>query len=572
MGDVALDPERHEVSSGATSVSLPLKEFELLELLLANAGRVLPRETLIDRVWGTDYVGDTKTLDVHVKRLRAKVEPDPSTPTRIVTIRGLGYKYDVPAGLTGGRAEGPAPARTMGSMSTPAGWRAATGRPSTGPARTPSTCRRSPGWPAPTCWWPPATPWSRSRWPTRSSSTSTPTTPAGRSSSTWPSRWRRSRWWRPFIGPALDRSVGGRRWMIVGVTAGRALVCFVMIDDLEGLLLFPEAFAVLAMGKAYAVSRSAIVPTVVRDDAELVEANSKLQLLSGLAVPLGRDPRRRSPSPSPAPRGCSCVAVVVYARRHAGRRCASRRPRSPPRPPPRRSRPSCTAPASGSPPRRWGWCGASSASSRSCCCSTCATTPTWQIGAVLAPQRRGRAGRLGGGARAPPRARRGADADARARRWPWPAASPRPGSAAWPAACCSPAVVAIVSTSGRLAFDSLVQRDAPDANRGRSFASFELRFQIVWVVGAVIPVVIRSRSRVGFLAIAGVAGFAAVHLRRRPARHPPRPAPPPDDPTPRPTPPPPIDTASSARPTTPLIRATDDRSGRGHGSSGQSER
>jgi two-component system response regulator RegX3 len=77
-------------------VRLPLKEFELLEILLTNAGRVLPRETLIDRVWGTDYVGDTKTLDVHIKRLRAKVEQDPSVPTRIVTIRGLGYKYDTP--------------------------------------------------------------------------------------------------------------------------------------------------------------------------------------------------------------------------------------------------------------------------------------------------------------------------------------------------------------------------------------------------------------------------------------------------------------------------------------------
>ncbi|MET0902989.1 MAG: response regulator transcription factor [Acidimicrobiales bacterium] len=96
VGDVALDPERHEVIIRGATVSLPLKEFELLELLLANAGRVLPRETLIDRVWGTDYVGDTKTLDVHVKRLRAKVEPDPSNPTRIVTIRGLGYKYGVP--------------------------------------------------------------------------------------------------------------------------------------------------------------------------------------------------------------------------------------------------------------------------------------------------------------------------------------------------------------------------------------------------------------------------------------------------------------------------------------------
>jgi len=96
VGDVSLDPDRHEVLVRGQEVTLPLKEFELLELLLANAGRVLPRETLIDRIWGADYVGDTKTLDVHVKRLRAKVEDDPSNPRRIVTIRGLGYKYEVP--------------------------------------------------------------------------------------------------------------------------------------------------------------------------------------------------------------------------------------------------------------------------------------------------------------------------------------------------------------------------------------------------------------------------------------------------------------------------------------------
>jgi two-component system response regulator RegX3 len=95
-GDVELDPARHEVVIRGESVSLPLKEFELLHLLLENAGRVLTRDVLIDRVWGHDYVGDTKTLDVHVKRLRAKVEHDPSAPTRIVTIRGLGYKYEVP--------------------------------------------------------------------------------------------------------------------------------------------------------------------------------------------------------------------------------------------------------------------------------------------------------------------------------------------------------------------------------------------------------------------------------------------------------------------------------------------
>ncbi len=94
VGDVVLDPDEHRVTIDGSEVSLPLKEFELLHLLLANAGRVLPRETLIDRVWGSDYVGDTKTLDVHIKRLRAKVEPNPTIPTRIITYRGLGYKFD----------------------------------------------------------------------------------------------------------------------------------------------------------------------------------------------------------------------------------------------------------------------------------------------------------------------------------------------------------------------------------------------------------------------------------------------------------------------------------------------
>ncbi len=90
---VELDPSEHHVSVDGEPLRLPLKEFELLHLLLANAGRVLPRDTLIDRVWGHDYVGDTKTLDVHIKRLRGKIEVDPANPTRITTIRGLGYKY-----------------------------------------------------------------------------------------------------------------------------------------------------------------------------------------------------------------------------------------------------------------------------------------------------------------------------------------------------------------------------------------------------------------------------------------------------------------------------------------------
>jgi two-component system response regulator RegX3 len=93
-GPVRMDIDRHVVTVAGAVTSLPLKEFELLELLLRNAGRVLTRGQLIDRVWGADYVGDTKTLDVHVKRLRAKIEPDPTTPRYLVTVRGLGYKLE----------------------------------------------------------------------------------------------------------------------------------------------------------------------------------------------------------------------------------------------------------------------------------------------------------------------------------------------------------------------------------------------------------------------------------------------------------------------------------------------
>lgn len=93
-GPVRMDVERHAVSVDGTEVAMPLKEFELLEYLLRNAGRVLTRGQLIDRVWGTDYFGDTKTLDVHIKRIRAKIEPDPSTPVHLVTVRGLGYRFE----------------------------------------------------------------------------------------------------------------------------------------------------------------------------------------------------------------------------------------------------------------------------------------------------------------------------------------------------------------------------------------------------------------------------------------------------------------------------------------------
>jgi two-component system response regulator RegX3 len=95
LGRIRIDVERHSVSVAGEVIKLPLKEFDLLLMLMRNAGRVLTRGQLIDRIWGSDYVGDTKTLDVHVKRLRAKLEPDPANPVNILTVRGLGYKFEV---------------------------------------------------------------------------------------------------------------------------------------------------------------------------------------------------------------------------------------------------------------------------------------------------------------------------------------------------------------------------------------------------------------------------------------------------------------------------------------------
>jgi two-component system response regulator RegX3 len=94
VGSVRMDVERHSVAVDGREVNMPLKEFELLELLLRNAGRVLTRGQLIDRVWGADYFGDTKTLDVHIKRIRSKIEQSPSEPQRLVTVRGLGYRFE----------------------------------------------------------------------------------------------------------------------------------------------------------------------------------------------------------------------------------------------------------------------------------------------------------------------------------------------------------------------------------------------------------------------------------------------------------------------------------------------
>ena len=106
VGDVLIDPQGHEVRVRGETVRLPLKEFDLLWVLISNAGRVVTRDDLIDRVWGMDYVGDTKTLDAHIRRLRRKVEIEPSNPQRILTVRGVGYKYAEPAASATGTGGG----------------------------------------------------------------------------------------------------------------------------------------------------------------------------------------------------------------------------------------------------------------------------------------------------------------------------------------------------------------------------------------------------------------------------------------------------------------------------------
>ncbi len=308
----------------------------------------------------------------------------------------------------------------------------------------------------------------------------------------------------PFIGPALDRSHGGRRWMIVAVNAVRAAVCLVMIDDLDSLLLFPEAFTVLAMGKAYGVARSAIVPTVVHSDDELVEANSKLQLLSGLAAPAAAIPA----GIAYAIGGSEAVLVVAVAAYAAATLAALRVP---------------VTQVAGSPATE-----AEAAELRSIGVLLAASAiglvrgivgfmtflllfelrddPTWHLGVVLAVTG---VGALVGSIMAP--VLRRSLPEERMIMATLGAMAVVGLVTAWTgglvAAALLAATVAIASTCGKLAFDAIVQRDAPDANRGRSFARFEVRFQLVWVLAAMIAVVLPIPLRMGFAIVAAAAAF-----------------------------------------------------------------
>jgi MFS family permease len=312
----------------------------------------------------------------------------------------------------------------------------------------------------------------------------------------------------PLIGPAVDRARGGRRWMIVGFAAVRCVICVFMADDLNSLLLFPEAFLLLVAGKGYQVAKSALVPLTVATDAELVQANSKLSLLSGIASAAAGAPAFLLAALA-GPEWVIALAALVY---FGAVIVATRLPSEPvaPDPPDEVEREELRSvgillAASAMGLLRWvvGFITFLLAFSlRS------EDSPPWHLGLVLVAS-------VGGGllgAVLAPRIRKTTQEEdmlVGALVLVVVVGLIAALAGGITSAALLAATVAVTAAGGKLAFDSIVQRDAPDANRGRAFARFETRFQLIWVVGAIIPVIIPIPAQIGFLLIAGVAGFAA---------------------------------------------------------------
>ncbi len=312
----------------------------------------------------------------------------------------------------------------------------------------------------------------------------------------------------PLIGPALDRAKSGRRWIVIGTAILRALLCLVLIGRADSLLLYPVAFAILVTQKGYGIARSSLVPAVVQSDAELVEANSKLQLLSGIMGFVGVAPAALlfklfddNPSASLA------LAVLTFA---ATAGMALRLPKVA----------VATAPAGPEEKAELRTVGVLLAAASMGLLRGIVGFLTLyfafhfrdadQLGAFAIVAAVSVGGTLLGSVVAP-----------RLRQvWPeermlisvlvltFTAGLLALFTGGVPGAALLGFVVGVSSTAGKLAFDSIVQRDAPDANRGRLFARFETRFQLIWVVGAIFGLVPVGALRVPFAAVAMVAGFA----------------------------------------------------------------
>jgi len=345
----------------------------------------------------------------------------------------------------------------------------------------------------------------------------------------------------PLIGPAMDRAKGGRRWMLVGSTVGRAVVAVAMIVSAgsNSLLLFPEAFLMLVFAKSYSVAKAAIVPTVVHTDAELVEANSKLQLLAGLAAFAAGVPGALvlfigGPGAVAALSAMVFAAASVASLRVPLTVVASEEEDEQEKAELRSAGVLAAASAMGT--LRWivGFVtfllafalrGTSAepglgmrmghllqnpdGTVETSVLATPGVPPVWQFGVILVLTG------IGGliGAAVAPIVRRHIREellllDALALAICGGAAGLLfPGLLGQALLACT---IAMAATSGKQAFDAVVQRDAPDANRGRSFARFESRFQVIWVLGAALPVLITMPTRFGGAIVAAVATAAAV--------------------------------------------------------------
>lgn len=314
----------------------------------------------------------------------------------------------------------------------------------------------------------------------------------------------------PLIGPLLDRSRGGRRLVMVGTNGGRAIACFLMAGDLDTLLLFPEAFAFLVLSKGYSITKSALVPAAVLDEDELVEANSKLQLI-GVAVGFVAALPGALLLQTVGGEWTLRLAAVVFA---LGTVAAFRLSPAPTAAPPETAEERHELRAAGIVLavsamgllraivgfmtfevafsfRRGG-------------------APSWWFGVVLAVSM---AATFVGALTAPRlresvREERMLVASLALVAVVGLVAARGDSVRLWSAVLAG--AVGLAASTGKLAFDSIVQRDAPDAARGRSFARFETRFQLLWVAGALLPVVVPIPGRVGFVVVAGTAGFAAV--------------------------------------------------------------
>jgi hypothetical protein len=312
----------------------------------------------------------------------------------------------------------------------------------------------------------------------------------------------------PLIGPGIDRARGGRRLMVIFSNALRVLLCVLMIGDLDSLVLFPEAFAVLVLAKGYHVAKSAIVPTVVRSDEELVEANSRLSFLSGVMGFAAAVPGMLVMWLA-ASEGVLVLAAIVFA---VAAVFAVRIPAT-------QVAADDTSPTERQELRGGGIVLAASAMGLLRGIVGFLTflvafslrtddAPTWQFGLILA------ASGIGSllGSLLAPALRRNGTSEERILQVVLAVTGGAGLLAAWAgglvAATVLAAVVGMAAGTGKLAFDSVVQRDAPDANRGRSFARFETRFQLTWVAGAIVPVVVSIPMPVGFVVITAVAGFA----------------------------------------------------------------